>query len=90
MTDKPLRVAVVGLGFMGGMHVAALQSIPAAELVAVYSRDERKLSGDLSTVGGNLAGINHGVVARIYHVLVPMWRWRMRRRRSPVRRSGAP
>lgn len=41
---------------MGSMHIAALQSIPAAELVAVYSRDERKLSGDLSEVGGNLSG----------------------------------
>jgi predicted dehydrogenase len=56
MAEKPIRVAVVGLGFMGGMHIAALQSIPAAELVAVYSRDERKLSGDLSNVGGNLSG----------------------------------
>jgi predicted dehydrogenase len=41
---------------MGGMHIAALQSIPAAQLVAVYSRDEQKLSGDLSAVGGNLSG----------------------------------
>jgi predicted dehydrogenase len=56
MPEKPIRVAVVGLGFMGGMHIAALQSIPAAQLVAVYSRDERKLSGDLSAVGGNLSG----------------------------------
>ncbi|MFL6446976.1 MAG: Gfo/Idh/MocA family protein [Bryobacteraceae bacterium] len=56
MPEKPLRVAVVGLGFMGGMHISALQSIPGAELVAVYSRDERKLSGDLSDVGGNVIG----------------------------------
>src|SRR5437763_15345948 len=56
MAEQPVRVAVVGLGFMGGMHVAGLQSVPAAQLVAVYSRDERKLSGDLSAVGGNLSG----------------------------------
>src|SRR3954463_7697493 len=56
MAEKPVRVAVVGLGFMGGMHTAALQSIPAAQLVAVHSRDERKLSGDLSAVEGNLSG----------------------------------
>src|SRR4051794_31642698 len=56
MTERPVRVAVVGLGFMGSMHIAAMQSIPAAQLVAVYSRDERKLSGDLSAVGGNLSG----------------------------------
>src|SRR5690349_25028247 len=56
MGQRPIRVAVVGLGFMGGMHIAALQSVPSAQLVAVYSRDERKLSGDLSAVGGNLSG----------------------------------
>lgn len=55
MAEEPLRVAVVGLGFMGSMHTAALQSIPGAELVAICSRDERKLSGDLSAVGGNLS-----------------------------------
>src|SRR3954453_1690525 len=56
MAEKSVRVAVVGLGFMGGMHVAALQSVPAAQVVAVYSRDERKISGDLTAVGGNLSG----------------------------------
>src|SRR3954453_11540606 len=60
MAEKSVRVAVVGLGFMGGMHVAGLQSVPGAQLVAVYSRDERKLSGDLSEVGGNLSGAGGG------------------------------
>ncbi|HLK21010.1 MAG TPA: Gfo/Idh/MocA family oxidoreductase [Bryobacteraceae bacterium] len=51
-----MRVAVAGLGFMGSTHIRALQSIPGAELVAVCSRDEKKLGGDLSGVQGNLGG----------------------------------
>jgi predicted dehydrogenase len=51
-----MRVAVAGLGFMGSTHIRALQSIPDAELVAVCSRDEKKLAGDLSGVQGNLGG----------------------------------
>ena len=49
-----MRIAVLGLGFMGSTHLKALRSIPAAELAAVYSRDARKLSGDLSSIQGNL------------------------------------
>jgi predicted dehydrogenase len=45
---------VVGLGFMGLVHLKALRSIPGAELTAVCSRDRRKLGGDLSAVQGNL------------------------------------
>jgi predicted dehydrogenase len=51
-----MRVAVAGLGFMGSTHIRALQSIPEAELVAVCSRDEKKLAGDLSAIQGNLGG----------------------------------
>jgi len=49
-----MRVAVLGLGFMGSTHVEALRQIAGAELAAVYSSDEKKLAGDLSAVGGNL------------------------------------
>ena len=51
-----MRVAVLGLGFMGSTHLKALRSVAGAELVAVYSSDERKLAGDLSGVHGNLGG----------------------------------
>lgn len=51
-----MRLAVVGLGFMGGVHINALKSIPAVRLAAVVSRDEAKLSGDLRGSGGNLGG----------------------------------
>ncbi len=51
-----MRVAVIGLGFMGSTHVQALLSIPGAELAAVCTRDEKKLSGDLTAIKGNLGG----------------------------------
>ena len=51
-----MRVAVAGLGFMGSTHIRALQSIPQAQLVAVCSRDEKKLAGDLTGIQGNLGG----------------------------------
>lgn len=54
--EQPLRVAVVGLGFMGAKHMAAFEAASNAEVVAVYSRDEKKLSGDLSGIQGNLGG----------------------------------
>lgn len=51
-----MRVAVLGLGFMGSTHIKALKSIPGAQLAAVFSRDEKKLAGDLSSIQGNLGG----------------------------------
>src|SRR5260370_40344325 len=51
-----MRVAVLGLGFMGSTHLKALRSVAGAELTAVCSGDERKLAGDLSGVHGNLGG----------------------------------
>jgi predicted dehydrogenase len=51
-----MRIAVLGLGFMGSTHLKALAGIPRAELAAVASDDERQLSGDLTGVQGNLGG----------------------------------
>jgi predicted dehydrogenase len=56
-----MRVAVLGLGFMGATHVEALRQIPGAELAAVYSSDEKKLAGDLSSIRGNLGTRNGSV-----------------------------
>jgi predicted dehydrogenase len=41
---------------MGAKHLAAFETSTKAEVVAVYSRDERKLRGDLSGIQGNLGG----------------------------------
>lgn len=51
-----MRIAILGLGFMGSTHLKAWAGVPGAELAAVSSGDEQKLSGDLSGVSGNLGG----------------------------------
>jgi len=51
-----MKIAVLGLGFMGATHVHAWREIPGAELAAVASHNPRRLAGDLSDVGGNLGG----------------------------------
>ncbi|MBI1899304.1 MAG: Gfo/Idh/MocA family oxidoreductase [Acidobacteria bacterium] len=51
-----MRIAVLGLGFMGSTHLKAWRSVPGATLAAVYSKDEQKLTGDLSGIQGNLGG----------------------------------
>ncbi len=48
-----MRLAVLGLGFMGVTHLKALRDVPGAEIVALYSSDERKLSGDPNSLPGN-------------------------------------
>lgn len=52
-----MTLAIVGLGFMGATHLKAAQAIPNLDL-AVVSRDDSKLKGDLSGVGGNMGGDN--------------------------------
>ncbi|HET8550727.1 MAG TPA: Gfo/Idh/MocA family oxidoreductase, partial [Bryobacteraceae bacterium] len=51
-----MRIGMVGLGFMGSTHLRAYKSIPDAEIVAVFSRNERSLSGDLTHIKGNIGG----------------------------------
>src|SRR5713101_5249957 len=51
-----MKIAVIGLGFMGSTHLKALRSVLEAELAAVVSSDDKKLSGDLSGIQGNLGG----------------------------------
>ena len=51
-----MRIAVVGLGFMGSTHLKAWKNVSEAELFAVVSHDEKKLAGDLSDIQGNIGG----------------------------------
>jgi predicted dehydrogenase len=51
-----MRIGVVGLGFMGSTHLKAIANIPGAQLGAVMDLDEKRLSGDLSGIQGNLGG----------------------------------
>jgi predicted dehydrogenase len=51
-----MRIAVLGLGFMGSTHLKAWQNVPNAKLVAVFGRNDRQLNGDFSHIQGNLGG----------------------------------
>lgn len=51
-----MRIGVVGLGFMGSTHLKAIANIPDARLAAVMDIDQKRLSGDLSGIQGNLGG----------------------------------
>lgn len=51
-----MKIAVLGLGFMGGVHLRALSEVKGAELAAVFARNERQLSGDLTGTQGNIGG----------------------------------
>jgi len=48
-----VKVAIVGVGFMGWIHYLAYQKCEAAELVAFCSRDPKKRSGDWRGIQGN-------------------------------------
>jgi predicted dehydrogenase len=49
-----MNVAVLGLGFMGATHLSAWKNVPGARVIAVMSSSETKLSGDLTSIEGNL------------------------------------
>lgn len=53
---EPMRIAIVGLGFMGSTHLKGLQTVTGATLAAVVESDPVKRSGDLSSIQGNLGG----------------------------------
>ncbi|MFA0774087.1 MAG: hypothetical protein KEFWMYNX_002122, partial [Candidatus Fervidibacter sp.] len=54
MAAKTVKVAVVGLGFMGVTHYRSYKKVKGAKVVAVFSRDPKKLAGDWRSVRGNL------------------------------------
>jgi len=51
-----MRIAVVGLGFMGMVHLKAIRNMSRHQFAAVVSASPEKLEGDLSKVAGNLGG----------------------------------
>jgi predicted dehydrogenase len=55
-----MRIAMLGLGFMGGVHLRAWREVAGATLAAVFSNDERQLSGDLTATQGNLGRQGEG------------------------------
>jgi predicted dehydrogenase len=51
-----MRIAVLGVGFMGSTHIKALTSLKNGNLAAVFSNDPKKLRGELTGIQGNLGG----------------------------------
>ena len=49
-----VKFGIVGLGFMGAMHIKALKNVQGARLAAICNPSGRKLDGDLSNVSGNI------------------------------------
>jgi predicted dehydrogenase len=51
-----VRIGLIGLGFMGRMHMAAYEKISGAKLVAISDADARRAAGDMSGGWSNVAG----------------------------------
>lgn len=47
------KIGIVGIGFMGMIHYYAIQRITGAEVVAICTRDPKKLAGDWTGIQGN-------------------------------------
>jgi predicted dehydrogenase len=48
-----VRIGIVGIGFMGMIHYLAAQRLRGAKVVALSSRDPKKLAGDWTSIQGN-------------------------------------
>jgi predicted dehydrogenase len=48
-----IRIGIVGIGFMGMVHFLAAQKVKGGRVVAVHTRDRKKLAGDWRGVRGN-------------------------------------
>ena len=46
-------IGIVGIGFMGMIHYLASRRVSGAQVVALCSRDPRKLAGDWTSIQGN-------------------------------------
>ena len=48
-----VRIGIVGLGFMGMIHYYGIKKVSSAEVVAICTRDPKKLEGDWTSIQGN-------------------------------------
>lgn len=52
--SEPVRVGIVGLGFMAATHIKAYAKVPEAKIVALCSPSGKRLDGDFTGVAGNV------------------------------------
>src|SRR6478752_6068602 len=50
---KNVGIGIVGIGFMGMIHYLAARKLTGGRVVALCSRDARKLAGDWTSIQGN-------------------------------------
>lgn len=48
-----VKIGIIGLGFMGMTHFEATRRVSGAQVVAISTRNEKKLTGDWSSIQGN-------------------------------------
>jgi len=48
-----VRIGIVGVGFMGMIHYLAAQKVKGGRVVAIQTRDQKKLAGDWRGIRGN-------------------------------------
>src|SRR5438552_988973 len=48
-----VRIGIVSIGFMGMIHYLAARKLQGAQVVAICSRDPKKLAGDWRDIRGN-------------------------------------
>ena len=68
-SDRPVKVGVVGLGFMGLTHINAYRKIAGVEVVAVCDAVRQPVNGVLTGIAGNVAGsdtVDLGASVRAY------------------------
>ena len=51
---KPVKVGLIGVGFMGKMHFGVHKASKRSKIVAIADVDQKKLDGDWSAIGGNI------------------------------------
>ncbi|MGA0846372.1 MAG: Gfo/Idh/MocA family protein, partial [Luteolibacter sp.] len=51
---KPVRVGLIGLGFMGMVHLKSYRKLPGVRVAALCSTNTRPIDGVLRGVGGNI------------------------------------
>lgn len=56
---EPLRIGIIGIGFMGSTHFQIYDGLPQSRVAAVADVDAVKLSGDWSGIVGNIGDMDY-------------------------------